>query len=105
MHQRRLLQEDYENMMRIAGGLLASDNLSEISSILDDYYKKIKERSKVLLDIKKIEEKDEVRIRDKKELKDAILNDPKYKELLNKKEKLDKEVLEKDQKIKAKKKN
>ncbi len=103
MHQRRLLQEDYENMMRIAGGLLASDNLSEISSILDDYYKKIKERSKVLLDIKKIEEKDEVRIRDKKELKDAILNDPKYKELLNKKEKLDKEVLEKEQKISAKK--
>ena len=73
MHQRRLLQEDYENMMRIAGGLLASDNLSEISSILDDYYKKIKERSKVLLDIKKIEEKDEVRIRDKKELKSKEL--------------------------------
>lgn len=103
MHQRRLLQEEYENMMRIAGGLLASDNLEEITSILDDYYKKIKERSKILLQIKKIKEKDEVRIRDKKELKNAILNDPKYKELLNKKEVLDKEVLEKDQKIKAKK--
>lgn len=103
MHQRRLLQEEYENMMRIAGGLLASDNLEEITSILDDYYKKIKERSKILLQIKKIKEKDEVRIRDKKELKNAILNDPKYKELLNKKEVLDKEVLEKEKVISSKK--
>ena len=103
MHQRRLLQEEYENMMRIAGGLLASDNLEEITSILDDYYKKIKERSKILLQIKKIKEKDEVRIRDKKELKNAILNDPKYKELLNKKEVLDKEVLEKEKIISSKK--
>lgn len=103
MHQRRLLQEEYENMMRIAGGLLASDNLEEITSILDDYYKKIKERSKILLQIKKIKEKDEVRIRDKKELKNAILNDPKYKELLNKKEVLDKEVLEKEKVISFKK--
>ncbi|MDU2582659.1 MAG: ATP-binding cassette domain-containing protein [Anaerococcus hydrogenalis] len=103
MHQRRLLQEEYENMMRIAGGLLASDNLEEITSILDNYYKKIKERSKILLQIKKIKEKDEVRIRDKKELKNAILNDPKYKELLNKKEVLDKEVLEKEKVISSKK--
>ena len=103
MHQRRLLQEEYENMMRIAGGLLASDNLEEITSILDDYYKKIKERSKILLQIKKIKEKDEVRIRDKKELKNAILNDPKYKDLLNKKEVLDKEVLEKEKVISSKK--
>lgn len=103
MHQRRLLQEEYENMMRIAGGLLASDNLTEVSSILEDYYKKIKERSKILLEIKKIEEKEEVRIRDKKELKNAILNDSRYKELISKKEKLDKEVLEKKEIIDKKK--
>lgn len=103
MLQRRHIQENYENMLRIAGGLLANDNLSEVSSILDGYYQKIKERSKVLLEIKKIKEKDEVRIRDKKELKDAIKSDPKYKELLSKKEKLDGEVKEIKAKIDSKK--
>lgn len=103
MLQRRHIQENYENMLRIAGGLLSSDNLSEVSSILNDYYNKIKERSKILLEIKKIKEKDEVRIRGKKELKDSLNNDPRYKELLNKKEVLDKEVLEKEKKIKLEK--
>ncbi|MDY3005863.1 ATP-binding cassette domain-containing protein [Anaerococcus sp. AGMB00486] len=103
MFQRRHIQENYENMLRIAGGLLADDDLSEVSSILDQYYQKIKERSKIILEIKKIKEKDEVRIRDKKELKNTLINDPKYKELLSRKEKLDKEVSEKKANIDYKK--
>lgn len=103
MLQRRHLQENYENMLRIAGGLLVDENLDEVSSILDDYYQKIKERSKILLEIKKIEEKDAVRIRNKTELKDTLINDPKYKELVKRKEDLDKEVNLKEEKIKVKK--
>lgn len=103
MIQRRLLEEEYENILRIAGGILVDDNLSEVSQILNDYYLKIKERSKILLEIKKIKEKDRLRIRDKKELKNALINDPKYKELLDKKEELDGEVVKKQKTIDAKK--
>lgn len=99
MFKRREIQEKYENMLRIAGGLLTNSNLEEVKEVLSQYYSSLKERSKISKELDNIREKQEARIADKKELKDTLFNDPKYRELESKKSELSKKVAEKEVKI------
>ncbi|MDO4594776.1 MAG: ATP-binding cassette domain-containing protein, partial [Tissierellia bacterium] len=93
LNKRREIEDNYLNMIRIAGGLLASSNLSEVSNVLMDYYNALKDRSKTNLEIKRLLEKRNV----KKEA-NAINDhneDPKIKELENKLSEKNKVVEEK----------
>ena len=51
MFKRREIEEKYLNMIRIAGGLLASDDLDKVQSLLNDYYTSLRERAKIIADI------------------------------------------------------
>ncbi len=82
MFKRREIEEDYLNMIRIAGGLLASDDLSKVSSLLKDKYDILKERAKILATIKDTEEKTQMRMRTWDEYNNFKENDPKYRQLL-----------------------
>lgn len=56
IEKRKDLEENYINMLRIAGGLLTSDNLEEVKNALLSYYDVLKEKADVNLKIKKIKE-------------------------------------------------
>ena len=95
MLKRHEIEEKYTNMVRIAGGLLASDDLSKVSSLLEDYYKALRERAAVLEDIEDFEDKLKMRSRDWDSYHKALENDNKYKELATKRAELSKKVGEK----------
>jgi oligopeptide/dipeptide ABC transporter ATP-binding protein len=99
MFKRKEIEEKYENMLRIAGGLLAYDDLNKVKAVLSDYYASLKERAKITKELEIMKEMQIVRIEDKKELEHLLEEDPKHKELLNKKEELTKICQEKYKKI------
>ena len=99
MHKRREIEDKYLNMIRIAGGLLASDDLSKVSNLLLDYYQALKERAVVLENIETFEDKLKMRCRDWDTYYNLRDNDSKYKELISKKDELSKKVDEKSQRI------
>lgn len=90
MFKRREIQAEYENMLRIAGGLLAHSNLDEVKTLLADYYKSLKERAKIQTELNKMREKQVARIEGKEELENSLENNPRYKELVGKKSELTK---------------
>lgn len=92
MFKRREIQAEYENMLRIAGGLLAHDDLDEVKSLLSAYYKDLKERAKIQSELNIMQEKYQARIEGRGELADTLENNPRYKELVGKKEALNKEI-------------
>ncbi|MCI7239129.1 MAG: ATP-binding cassette domain-containing protein [Anaerococcus sp.] len=101
MFKRREIEEDYLNMIRIAGGLLTSKDLSKVSDILKDKYQVLKQRANVIKDIEEIEQKTQMRSRTWEEYDNNLAADPKYKELLGKKDSLTKKVEAKDKDIDA----
>ena len=95
MFKRREIEENYLNMVRIAGGLLASDDLDKVSKLLKDKYQVLKERSKVLGQIEEFEQKVMMRARTWDEYYEHLDNDPKYKELTDKRDAMTQRVDEK----------
>ena len=101
MFKRREIEEKYLNMIRIAGGLLVSEDLNKVQALLDDYYKSLKERAKIINDIEVFEQKLQMRSRQWDEYYDHRDNDPRYKELIAKRSELSKAVGEKYNNIEA----
>lgn len=96
MFKRREIEEDYLNMIRIAGGLLASDDLNKVSSMLKEKYDILKQRAAVLTSLEEIEQKTQMRSRIWDEYYAYLEKNPKYKELQNQKEAKTKEIEAKD---------
>ena len=96
MFKRREIEEDYLNMIRIAGGLLASDDLNKVSSMLKEKYDILKQRAAVLTSLEEIEQKTQMRSRTWDEYYAYLEKNPKYKELQNQKEAKTKEIEAKD---------
>ena len=101
MFKRREIEEKYLNMIRIAGGLLVSEDLNKVQALLDDYYKSLRDRAKVIGDIEVFEQKLQMRSREWDEYYDHRDNDPRYKELIAKRAELSKAVGEKYNNIEA----
>ena len=95
MFKRREIEENYLNMVRIAGGLLASDDLGKVSTLLKDKYQVLKERSKVLGQIEEFEQKVMMRARTWDEYYANLDADPKYQEMAKKRDEMTKKVDEK----------
>lgn len=96
MFKRREIEEDYLNMIRIAGGLLASNDLNKVSSMLKEKYDILKQRAAVLTSLEEIEQKTQMRSRTWDEYYAYLEKNPKYKELQNQKEAKTKEIEAKD---------
>ena len=96
MFKRREIEEDYLNMIRIAGGLLASDDLAKVSSLLKEKYAVLKERAKVLSQIEEFEQKTQMRARTWDEYDKMLAADPKYGELQKQRDEITLRVDEKD---------
>lgn len=101
MFKRREIEEKYLNMIRIAGGLLVSDDLAKVQSLLNEYYLSLKEHSKVINDIEFFEQKLQMRSRQWDEYYQKCDNDPRYKELIAKRAELSKVVGKKYNNIEA----
>ena len=101
MFKRREIEEKYLNMIRIAGGLLVSEDLNKVQALLDDYYKSLRDRAKVIGDIEVFEQKLQMRSREWDEYYVHRDNDPRYKELIAKRAELSKVVGEKYNNIEA----
>ena len=99
MIKRHEIEEKYLNMVRIAGGLLASDDLNKVSSLLNDYYQALKTRAVVLEDIESFEEKLQMNSRDWDTYHKTLETDAKYKELVSKRADLSKTVGDKYRQI------
>ena len=95
MLKRREIEDKYLNMIRIAGGLLASDDLNKVSSLLNEYYNVLRERAHVIDDIEVFEDKLKMRSRDWDSYYEERDNDSRYKELVAKRGELSKKVGEK----------
>ena len=95
MLKRSEIEENYLNMIRIAGGLLTSSDLNKVSKLLSDYYSLLKERALVLEDIEIFEEKLQMRSREWDSYYKELENDSRYKELIDKRAELSKKVGEK----------
>ena len=101
MFKRREIEEDYLNMVRIAGGLLTSDDLNTVASMLKDKYQVLKQRAKVLAEIEDFEQKTQMRVRSWDEYNKIIAEDPKYRELIIKRDEFTKTIDEKEESIEA----
>ena len=101
MFKRREIEEEYLNMIRIAGGLLASDDLNKVSKLLSDEYQILKERAKVYIEIEEFEQKAQMMVRTWDEYYKILDEDPKYKELKEKADAITKRVEEKRAEIEA----
>ena len=99
MFKRREIEEKYLNMIRIAGGLLTSNDLSKVSNLLSEYYQVLKERAVILESIETFESKLQMRTRQLDQYHKTLENDSKYKDLLDKRATLSKKVGEKYNKI------
>lgn len=100
MFKRRAIEEEYLNMIRIAGGLLASDDLGKVANLLNGEYQVLKERAKVYFDIEEFEQKAQMMVRTWDDYYKILDEDPKYKELKNKADEISKRVEEKELKLK-----
>ena len=92
MFKRHEIENTYLNMIRIAGGLLTSNDLNKVSSLLSDYYNVLRERAVVIDDIEVFEEKLQMRVRDWDTYYKERDNDSRYKELISKRGELSKKV-------------
>ncbi len=101
MFKRRAIEEEYLNMIRIAGGLLASDDLGKVANLLNGEYQVLKERAKVYTDIEEFEQKAQMMVRTWDDYYKILDEDPKYKELKNKADEISKRVEEKRAEIEA----
>lgn len=101
MFKRRAIEEEYLNMIRIAGGLLASDDLNKVSKLLNDEYQVLRERAKILVQIEDFEQKVQMRVRTWDDYHRALDNDPKYKELIAKRDQATAKVEEKRKELEA----
>lgn len=101
MFKRREIEEEYLNMIRIAGGLLASDDLNKVSKLLSDEYQILKERAKVYIEIEEFEQKAQMMVRTWDDYYKILDEDPKYKELKEKADAITKRVEEKRAEIEA----
>lgn len=101
MFKRREIEEEYLNMIRIAGGLLASNDLGKVASLLSGEYQILKERAKVYIAIEEFEQKAQMRVRTWDDYYKILDEDPKYKELKNKADSITKRVEEKKAEIEA----
>ena len=101
MFKRRAIEEEYLNMIRIAGGLLASDDLNKVSKLLNAEYQVLKERAKVLAEIEDFEQKVQMRVRTWDDYYRTLDNDPKYKELIAKRDEATVKVEEKRKELEA----
>ena len=101
MFKRRAIEEEYLNMIRIAGGLLASDDLNKVSKLLNDEYQVLRERAKILAQIEDFEQKVQMRVRTWDDYHRALDNDPKYKELIAKRDQATIKVEEKRKELEA----
>lgn len=101
MFKRRAIEEEYLNMIRIAGGLLASDDLGKVANLLNGEYQVLKERAKVYFDIEEFEQKAQMMVRTWDDYYKILDEDPKYKELKNKADEISKRVEEKRAEIEA----
>ena len=88
-------------MIRIAGGLLASDDLNKVASLLNEEYQILKERAKVFTAIEEFEQKSQMMVRTWEDYDKILAEDPKYKELTNKLDEISKRVQEKRDEIEA----
>ena len=82
MFKRRELEENYLNMVRIAGGLLASDDLNKVATMLKEKYDILKQRAGILEKLEEIEQKTQMRSRTWEEYDKFLESDPKYKDLI-----------------------
>ena len=101
MFKRRAIEEEYLNMIRIAGGLLASDDLNKVSKLLNAEYQVLKERAKVLAEIEDFEQKVQMRVRTWDDYYRTLDNDTKYKELIAKRDEATVKVEEKRKELEA----
>ena len=101
MFKRREIEEEYLNMIRIAGGLLASDDLNKVSKLLSGEYQILKERAKVYIEIEEFEQKAQMMVRTWDDYYKILGEDPKYKELKEKADAITKRVEEKRAEIEA----
>ena len=101
MFKRREIEEEYLNMIRIAGGLLASDDLNKVSTLLKEEYAGIKERAKIFIQAEEFEQKVQMRVRTWDDYNKALAEDPKYKELIDKGHEVSKKVNAKREEIEA----
>lgn len=101
MFKRREIEEEYLNMIRIAGGLLASNDLGKVASLLSGEYQILKERAKVYFAIEEFEQKTQMMVRTWDDYYKILDEDPKYKELKNKADSITKKVEEKRAEIEA----
>ncbi|WP_311492358.1 oligopeptide/dipeptide ABC transporter ATP-binding protein [uncultured Anaerococcus sp.] len=101
MFKRREIEEEYLNMIRIAGGLLASDDLGKVASLLSGEYQILKERAKVYFAIEEFEQKAQMMVRTWDDYYKILNEDPKYKELKNKADAITKRIEEKRAEIEA----
>ena len=101
MFKRREIEEEYLNMIRIAGGLLASDDLGKVASLLNGEYQILKERAKVYFAIEEFEQKAQMMVRTWDDYYKILNEDPKYKELKNKADAITKRIEEKRAEIEA----
>lgn len=99
--KRRAIEEEYLNMIRIAGGLLASDDLGKVANLLNGEYQVLKERAKVYTAIEEFEQKSQMMVRTWDDYYKILDEDPKYKELKNKADEITKRVEEKRVEIEA----
>lgn len=101
MFKRRDLEENYLNMVRIAGGLLVSDDLNKVSIMLKEKYDILKQRASILEKLEEIEQKTQMRSRTWEEYEKFLEEDVRYKDLISQKSAKTKEIEEKNQTIEA----
>ena len=101
MFKRREIEEEYLNMIRIAGGLLAADDLNKVSNLLSKYYQALKERAKTFQEVDEFEQKVQMRVRTWEDYNKTLAEDPKYKELINKGHALSEKVRAEEEEIEA----
>lgn len=101
MFKRREIEEEYLNMIRIAGGLLAADDLNKVSNLLSKYYQALKERAKTFQELDEFEQKVQMRVRTWDDYNKTLAEDPKYKELINKGHELSQKVRAEEEEIEA----
>ncbi|WP_299034199.1 oligopeptide/dipeptide ABC transporter ATP-binding protein [uncultured Anaerococcus sp.] len=101
MFKRREIEEEYLNMIRIAGGLLASDDLNKVAKLLNNEYQVLRERAKVYTELEEFEQKVQMRVRSWDDYYKSLDEDPKYNELKEKVDSITIKVNEKRDEIEA----
>src|SRR5699024_2093095 len=101
MFKRREIEEEYLNVIRIAGGLLAADDLNKVAKLLNNEYQVLRERAKVYTELEEFEQKVQMRVRSWDDYYKSLDEDPKYNELKEKVDSITIKVNEKRDEIEA----